>query len=208
MAPRARGISEPLNPALLATMRAQLAEGERLAWAAAPEPAGFELEVQGSEKLDAVVILGGGYATLGAAVMALRTGQWLWMSIPLALLVVGVLAFLVARWIKGRARKAVEGTVYGLSTRRAMIVNTFPRFSLQSFEIGTISDITLAADAGEFADVVLQPAGVVFRAIAEPERARNQLLRVIRDPAGVEQEISVAEAYAMEMQKLIARTRR
>ena len=68
------GITQPLKPALLIALRAQLAEGERLAWAGSPERAAFEPRDEGVGKLDALMILGGGYATIGSLVMVSNHG--------------------------------------------------------------------------------------------------------------------------------------
>src|SRR4051794_35640672 len=125
MSPPSRSTSDALTPQLIAALRAQLAPGERLAWAACPEPAAFEPTTAGAEKWEGVTILGGGYARLGACVAALCTGQWRWLSVPIALLVFGVLGYFVASRIKARARKAVAGTVYALTTRRALIMHTY-----------------------------------------------------------------------------------
>lgn len=205
MATRPRGIAQPLRPALIVALRAQLAQGERLAWAAAPE-ADLLLASppRGVGKWDALAILGGGYAVIGAAVMGVRTGRWSWLAIPLMLLVLGAAAYLLERWLKARKGKRVEGTVYGLTTRRALILETYPALKLTAQPIGAISEVALGEDLGDVADITLQPAGMLFRAVAEPERARNQLVRVIRDPAETEREIAASEEYALQMQKLVS----
>jgi hypothetical protein len=186
-------------------LRAQLAEGERLAWASAPE-ADLLLAPKppGVGKWDALVIVGGGYAVIGTAVMIVRTGHWSWLALPLALLVLGAAVYAIERWLEARKQKRVEGTVYGLTTRRALVLETFPALKFEALPISEISDIALGADLGDVADITLQPAGMMFRAVAEPERARNQLLRVIRDPAETEREIAASEAYALQMQKLVS----
>ncbi|HKU41637.1 MAG TPA: hypothetical protein VJR89_25945, partial [Polyangiales bacterium] len=180
--------SDPLTPALLDTLRAQLAAGERLAWAASPEPAAFEGRRE--KTWDAAVILGGGYATIGACVMALRTEHWWWLSVPLALFA----AYGVVRWIKARTRRRRAGTAYAVTTRRALIVHTYPALAVHAVPIQTLADVTLRDPRKAFADLGLRTAAgadaLVFRGILEPERARNQLLRVIRDPQAAEQEIA------------------
>ena len=121
----------------------------------------------------------------------------------------GVLGFLVKRWIEQRARRSVEGTVYGLTTRRALIVNTYPALVVEALPIDAISDLTVSDVRGDVGDLCLRtaqrPTPLVFRGLAEPERARTQLLRVIRDPLAAEQEVAAAEAYAMQMQRLMVR---
>lgn len=212
MAGRPRLFSEPVKPALLAALRAQLAEGERLAWAESPEPAAFEPEdkPRGVGKWEALVILGGGYATLSAALMAVRSGRWLWLSIPLALVVLGVAGFFGQRALKARARRAIEGRVYGLTTRRALILDTYPKLAVQALSLDAISDVKILAHHGAFADIGFEQAQgtaqLMFRAIEEPERVRRQLLHVIRDPQGSEQQILAAEAYAQQMQQLMQRS--
>lgn len=203
--------ADPLTPALLAALRAQLASDERLAWAASPEPAAFARKSRGVGKRDAVAILGGGYATIAAVVMALRTGHWLWLSVPLSLVACGVAWFLTARWIQVRARKSRAGTAYALTTRRALILETHPSRAVQALPLEEITDVRLQNERGAFADLWLcttttsSSAGLVLRGIAEPERARTQLLRVIRDPQATEQEIAAAEAYSMAMSRLMPR---
>ena len=171
----------------------------------------FEPTERRKAKWDAVVILGGGYVTLGACVMALRSGTWLWLSIPIGLLSIGALWYLVASRIKARARRALAGTVYALTTQRALVVRTYPALTVQALPIETIEDISVINKhpRADLADLGLVAAadsqGFVFRGIAEPESARMQLLRVIRDPGSTERELAASEAYAMAMRQLMVR---
>lgn len=207
MASRSRTISDPVKPVLLAALRAQLAEGEHLAWAAAPEP---EREGPVSRKLDAVVIVGGGYAVIGACVMALRTGQWLWLSIPIGLFTIGLGIYALARAFKTRARKAVEGTIYGFSTRRALIVRTFPALSVRALPIETITDVTILEASDDVGDLGLHTTSAAeplrFQRVSDLESARTQLMRVIRNPKEIEQQITAAETYALQMRQLMVRS--
>jgi hypothetical protein len=209
MSTRSRSISDPLTPALLDALRAQLIPDERLAWAASPEPLAFKRPTRGMGKLDAVAILGGGYVAVGSSVAAVGTGQWLWLSVPIALLVLGVLGYFVARWIRVRAQNSLAGTVYGLTTRRALIVQTYPALAVRALPIDAITDVIPIDARGNFADLCLRTssgsADLVFRGLAEPERARAQLMRVIRDPQATDQEIAASEAYAMAMHRLVVR---
>ena len=211
MPPRTR-IGDPLAPSLLDALRAQLAEGERIAWAASSEPAAFLSEKRGIGKWETVAILGGGYALLGAGVVAFRTGQWLWMCVPLALLVIGVASYLVASRIKARARKTREGTVYGVTTRRVLIVQTYPDVSVQALPLGAVTDVTLSDERGDFADLCVHtaetPTAFVFRALIEAERARTQILKVVRDPQGTDEQIAAAESYALMMRQMMRPTLR
>lgn len=200
--------ADPLTPELIAALRAQMAPDERLAWAASPEPAAFPRKLRGAGKRDAIAILGGGYATIGAVVMVLKTGHWLWLSVPLSLFACGVVWFLAVRWIQARVRKTRAGTAYALTTRRALILQTYPRRAVQALPLAELTDVTLHDARGAFADLCLSTAsssaGIVFAGVAEPEKARKQLLRVIRDPQGTEREIAEAEAYSMAMSRLMS----
>ncbi|HKP62192.1 MAG TPA: hypothetical protein VJV78_35915 [Polyangiales bacterium] len=206
MPPRPR-IADPLSPALLDALRAQLAEGERIAWAASSEPAAFLSEKRGIGKWETVAILGGGYALLGAGIQAFRTGQWLWMCVPLAFLVFGIASYLVSSRIKARARKTREGTVYGITTRRALIVRTYPAVSVQALPLGAITDVTVRDERGDFADLCVHtaetPAAFVFPALTEAERARTQIMKVVRDPKGTDEQIAAAESYALMMRQMM-----
>lgn len=221
-------LSRPIDPAALATLRAQLAQDERLAWAASPELTeldgdhgdGETRKTRGTFKIEAVAILGGGYVTIGACVLAARSGQWLWLTVPIAVLLLGLLGVFIASRIKARARRAIEGTVYGLTTRRAMIVRTFPALAVETLPIEAIDDIDLMApgtdssstESLDVADLALRAAsgadGLVFRDVFEPVRARNQLLGVVRDPQATEQQIAASEAYAKQMRQLVMRNAR
>ena len=64
-----------MSPALVDAVRAQLAQDERLAWAATPEPRAFARKPRAGGMRDAALILGGGYAAIGSCVAALRTGR-------------------------------------------------------------------------------------------------------------------------------------
>jgi hypothetical protein len=201
--------SAPSMPAPVAALHAQLAEGERLAWVASPEPSVCEPKARRTEKWDSVAILGGGYSTLAAGVMAVRTGHWLWLSIPISFLGIGVLVYLVARWMNVRARRSLEGTVYGVTTRRALIVHTYPALAVQTLPLAAIADITTIDKRGDFADLRLDAtsasAGLLFQGVARAERARHQLMRVVRDPQGTEQELAAWESYASSMRHLAVR---
>jgi hypothetical protein len=194
-----------VSPALHALVRAQLKQGERLAWAMCPEPAAFAPEAR-RKGLTAAVVLGGGYAMLGAIVMAVRSGSWLWWTVPLSLVLLGGLAYFVIQRLEARRRRIVEGTVYVLTTRRALIVKTYPALSVMALSIEAISDITLSDPRHQLADLGLSSASgraaMVFRGVVEPEQARTQLLRVIRDPAGMDREIAASERYLLAMRQL------
>ncbi len=203
MSPR---VSEPLQPALLGALRAQLTPGERLAWAASPEPLAFARADEGADKWERATILGGGYVLLGSCVAAFVTGRWLWLAAPLCLIVLGVTGYFVARHLEVRAQRSLAGTVYGLTTRRALIVHTYPALKVQALPIEAITDVVSRDARDPFGDLCFStaaaPAGFVFPGLAQPERAREQLLRVIRDPRAAEEEIAASEAYSMAMHQL------
>ena len=207
MASRPRSSSDPLSPQLLAALRSQLAQGERLAWAARHEPAAFKPKKRAKRKWDAAVILGGGYLTLGAVVMAVRSEQWLWLSVPIALLLLGGGAFFVVTRTRARAQKVLDGVVYAVTTQRALIMHSYPELNLQARSLTEITDVAVSNKdvRGDFADLELGQPALVFRGVPEPERARAQLLRVIRDPQTTDQEIAAAEAYAATMRQFMAR---
>jgi hypothetical protein len=195
-----------VSPELLPVVRAQLKEGERLAWGMSPEPAAFVPKARRKGAWDAVAILGGGYAAIGSSVMAFRSGQGLWMLLPLSLVLLGVSVYLTTERLKARDRRRLEGTVYALTTRRALIVQTYPRVSVQALPIAEITDVTLADARQQFADLTLTTnaasTGLVFRGIFAPESARSQLLAVIRDPGLAEQQIAASERYMMAMRQI------
>ena len=207
--------SDPLTPQLLAAVRAQLAAGDRLAWAACPEPAAFEppaqVRARARRRWDALGIVGGGYLTLGAAVMALRSGRWSWLFVPITALLIGVLVYFMAKRNRDRAQRAVTGTVYALTTQRALIVRTYPVLEVQALAMDAIADVKVINKhpRADLADLGLAAAetsqALVFRGIPEPERARSQLLRVIRDPRSTDQELAATEAYAAAMRQLMVR---
>jgi hypothetical protein len=206
MPPPSRSTSDPLTPQLLDALRAQLAAGERLAWAVCPEPSAFERTTRGADRWEAAAIVGGGYAILAAAVIAL-TGHWRWLSVPISLVLIGLLTLSVTGWLKQRARKSVAGTVYGLTTRRALIMQTYPALALQVMPIDAIGDITLVGKRADFGDLRLgHSPGLVFRGVLEPERARSLLMRVVSDPPATEQELAAAEAYSIAMHQLRVRS--
>lgn len=197
-----------VSPELLGAVRGQLTQGERLAWAMCPEPAAFEPKKR-RRGWDAAVILGGGYATIGAIVMTVRSGHWLWLTLPLPLLLLGGLAYGVARWRRARKRLTVEGTVYVCTTRRALIVNTYPAVSVQALPIASIADIALSNQRRGLGDLSLGSAegaaNMVFRGVFDPELSRTQLLRVIRDPEGTDRQIAASEQYRIAMSRLVNR---
>jgi hypothetical protein len=195
-----------LSPELLQVVRTQLKEGERIAWGMSPEPAAFVPKARRKGFWDAVAILGGGYASIGSGVMAFRSGQWLWMLLPLSLVVLGVFVYLAVERQKARDRRRLEGTAYALTTQRALIVQTFPKLTVQALPIASITDVTVANTHQAFADLTLATSaasmGLVFRGIFEPESARTQLLAVIRDPGAAEQQIAASERYMMAMRQM------
>jgi hypothetical protein len=203
--PRSRKISAPVNAAPLQVLRAQLAEGEYLAWAGSPEPGPLAHGRRGGGKLEAIALVGGGYVILAACVAAVYMQQWLWVCAPLALL---VFAYYAARTLRERARKTIEGTVYGFTTQRALILQTYPAPTLQELPIAAIQDVTISDGRDDPADLKLQTAdasaSLVWRRISEPQRARAQLLRLLGDPVGTGQEIAAGEAYALQMRQAMA----
>lgn len=200
-----------VSPELLPIVRAQLQEGEGVAWAMSPEPAAFVPEKRRKGVWDAVAILGGGYAAIGSAVATFRSGQWLWMLLPFSLLLLGVFTYFAAERIKARERKRVEGTVYALTTRRALTIRTFPTLSVQALPIEAITDIAVDNVRQVFGDVTLTTSaastGLVFRGVFEPEAARTHMLKVLRDPGAAEQQIAASERYMMAMRQFAGRAR-
>jgi hypothetical protein len=191
-------------------LRARLPEGERLAWAISPEPAAFEPEKPGIGRWETLGILGGGYATLAAVVAVVRTGQWLWVVAPIAVFALVGIGYAISRRIQERALRVVLGTVYSLTTRRALVVRTYPEFALlQELPIERIADISIVNKRGELADLNVvttdAAAALCFRGVVDPDRARSQLLRIIRDPKATEQEMAAAAAYMQQMRQLVTR---
>ena len=199
-----------VSPALLPIVRAQLAEDERLAWGMSAEPAAFAPKKRPRGLWDAIAILGGGYAVIGSGVMTFRHGQPLWMLLPLSLVVLGVLAYFVVERLKTRERKRIAGTVYVLTTQRALLIRTFPSLSVQALPIASIVDIALDNPRKAFADLTLStgatpPVSMVFGGVFEAERARTQMLAVIRDPSAAEQHLAASERYLMTMRQFARR---
>jgi hypothetical protein len=198
-----------VHPELLSLVRAQLQEGERLAWAMSPEPiAALEPSERGKSKSkwEGITILGGGYATLGAGAMALRSGSFRWLLVPLALFVIGGVALALTFWRKLRKRRTLEATVYVVTTRRALVVQAYPDLSVQAHPLDTFSDVTLVNEDGDFASLAFVSKsgapGIVFIGIPEPQRARKQILRVLQDPGATDREIAASEAYLTAMRQL------
>lgn len=198
--------SDPLTPQLLHQLRAQLAPAERLAWAACPEPRAFEPSTRSQLKGDALAIVGGGYALIGAGVLIYRTGHWSWLAIPISLLAFGLLTHLARRRIEARQQRALAGTVYALSTRRALIVRTYPELKIEAIAIEAIQEILVVNrhDRGAFADLQLT-AAFTFQGVPEPDGARKALMQVIRDPGATDEQLAAAEAYAKAMRQLTMR---
>jgi hypothetical protein len=195
----------PVSPELLPIVRAQLKEGEGVGWAMSAEPAAFALGKRRKGIWDAVCILGGGYAAVGSAVATFRSGQPLWMLLPLTLVALGVLAYFAVERIKARERKRVEGTVYALTTRRALLIRTFPKLTVQALPIEVITDVALDNVREAFGDLTLitsaASTGLVFQGVFEPEQARKDMQKVLRDPSGAEQQIAASERYMMAMRQ-------
>jgi hypothetical protein len=200
-----------VSPQLLPILRAQLKEGEGVAWGMSGDPAAFEPEERRKGLWDAVAILGGGYAAVGSAVATFRSGQWWWMLLPLSLVVLGVLAYFLVERIKAREEERVVGTIYALSTRRALIVRTVPTLTVQALPIEAITDITVDKQRKGFGDLTIitsvASTGLVFRGAPEPEEARTHMLKMLRDPGAAEQQIAASERYMLQMQLLARRAR-
>jgi hypothetical protein len=191
-------------PNLLPIVRAQLAEEERLAWAETPEPVAFEPVARRKSKWDALAILGGGYATVGSIWMALRNAQWFWLIVPIVLVALGVLVYLASERRKANQLRSIEGTVYVLSTRRVLVLQTFPAFSLQQeLAVASITDVSVGGTRAGFSDIKLtSDKGVlVFRGLSDAERAHKQIARIVKDPATAEQEIAASERYMQAMRQ-------
>jgi len=202
----------PVSPELLPIVRAQLKEGEGVGWAMSAEPAAFALGKKPRTGVwDAVAILGGGYAAVGSTVATFRSGQPLWMLLPLTLVVLGVLTYFAVERIKARERKRVECTVYALTTRRALLIHTFPKLTVQALPIEAITDVVLDNVREVFGDLTLTTSaastGLVFRGVFEPEQARKDMQKLLRDPSGAEQQIAASERYMMAMRQFGQGTR-
>ena len=78
MATRSR-IPEPVKPALLAAVRAQLAQGEHLVWAESPGPEPIDPEQPGLGKLESVGIVG--LSIAGGLVLVTGFGVLLWARV-------------------------------------------------------------------------------------------------------------------------------
>lgn len=194
-----------VSPKLLPILRAQLQEGEGVAWGMSGEPAAFVPEKRRKGIWDAVAILGGGYAAIGSAAATFRTGQWLWMLLPLSLILIGVFVYFAVERVKARERKRIEGTIYALTTRRALLIRTFPKLTVQSLPIESIEDVELSNVREAFADLTLKTSsastGLLFRGVFEPESARTHMLKVLHNPSAAEQQISASERYMAAMRQ-------
>jgi hypothetical protein len=198
-----------VSPELLAVVRAQRKEDERIAWAMCPDPEAFapsEKSSKRAKRWDATAILGGGYAGLAAGAMTIRSGDFRWLLIPLALFLLVMGAYAVVWWRRARERRTIEGTVYVLTTRRAMILQTYPAVRFREISIDSIADVALTNQQYELADLefTAKTSGaplMVFRGVSEPERARKQIMKVLGDPGAADREIANSEAYLQAMHK-------
>jgi hypothetical protein len=198
-----------VSPELLAVVRAQRKQDERIAWAMCPDPEAFapsEKSLKRSKRWDAVAILGGGYAALAAGAMTIRSGDFRWLLIPLALFLLIMSAYAVVWWRRARDQRAIEGTVYVLTTRRAMTVHAYPKVNVQEIPIEPIADVVITPMPYELADLTFtaKESGaplMVFRGVSEADRARKQIMKVLGDPHAADREIANSEAYLQAMHK-------
>ena len=193
-------------PELLTELRTHLAEGERVAWAQSPIPEAFEKPPRRKSIWDAIVILGGGYATLGSIYMALRNGAWYWLALPISLILIGVAAYFGMQALERRKRYKLIGTAYAVTTKRALILRVFPNDELESLELSAIADVVLTNESEYFADIKLvgkaEGRGLVFAGIDEAKRALMHIQRVLRDPVAADAELAHSEAYFKAMRGL------
>lgn len=198
-----------VSPELLSVVRAQRKEDERIAWAMCPDPEVFapsEKTQKRAKRWDATAILGGGYAALGAGAMTIRSGDFRWLLIPVAVLLVVVVAYGVAWWRRARRQRAIEGIVYVVTTRRALTLHTYPAVQVQDAPLDTIADISVSNPLYELGDLVFTDkasgaASMVFRGVYEPERAQKQIMKVLGDPGRADRELANSEAYLQAMHK-------
>lgn len=195
-----------LPPELLAILRKRLAEDERLAWAQGPVPEAFEKPPRRKSIWDAVVILGGGYATLGSIYVALRSGVWYWLAVPISLILIGVAVFFGLQAIERRKRYRLIGTAYAVTTKRALILRVYPEDELEQLEIDAIAELALTNDREYVADLNVvgktEGRGLLFAGIEEAKRARTQIQRVLNDPKAADEELAHSEAYFKAMRSL------
>jgi hypothetical protein len=199
-----------VSPELLAIVRAQRKEDERIAWAMCPDPEAFaasEKSLKRAKRRDATAILAAGYTSLGAGAMALRSADPRWLLIPVAILLIVVAAYGVSGWRRARERRALKGTVYVLTTRRALTLHTYPALRVQEVPLDTIADVAVTSQQQDLGDVSFTAKSsaaaplLVFRGVFEPERARKQMLKVLGDPGAADREIANSEAYLQAMHK-------
>ncbi|HET8938402.1 MAG TPA: hypothetical protein VFN67_33390 [Polyangiales bacterium] len=193
-------------PELLTELRTRLAEGERVAWAQSPIPEAFEKPPRRKGIWDAVVILGGGYATLGSIYMALRSSVWYWLALPISLILIGVAGYFGMQALERRKRYRLIGTAYAVTTKRALILRVFPNDELESLDLETIADVALTNEREYFADLKLvgkaEDRGLVFEGVDEAKRALMHIQRVLRDPKAADAELAHSEAYFKAMRSL------
>ena len=138
--------------------------------------------------------------------MALRSADFRWLLIPVAMLLVVVAAYGVSWWRRARERRTLEGTVYVLTTRRALTLHTYPALRVQEVPLDTIADVAVTSRQQDLGDVSFSAKSsaaplLVFRGVFEPERARKQMLKVLGDPGAADREIANSEAYLQAMHK-------
>lgn len=193
-------------PELLTELRTHLAEGERVAWAQSPIPEAFAKPPRRKSRWDAVVILGGGYATLASVYMALRNGAWYWLGLPISLILLGVAVYFGMQALERRKRYKLIGTAYAVTTRRALILRVYPDDEIESLDLDAIAEVALTNESEYFADVKFvgkaEGRGLVFAGIDEAKRALMHIQRVLRDPKAADAELAHSEAYFKAMRGL------
>lgn len=198
-----------VSPDLLAALRTQLAEGERVAWAQCPEPEALLQDPAPRRKgfWDAVVILGGGYATIGSIWMALRSGAWWWLTLPITLILLAVAAYLLVQARERRKLRAVLCTAYAVTPRRALILRTYPERGVESIELDQIAEVALINQGEYFGDLsfVRKSGGpaLVFAGLIESKRAHTHVSQVLRDPKGADEQLAHSEAYLKAMRGMM-----
>jgi hypothetical protein len=191
--------SAQIPPELEVALRAHVPDREQLVWVGRPSIA-HAVERATNPGMHRMTILGGGYSLLIGAVAAYVSGHLAWLAIPAVALTGCGLALYSDHRRRERLTEALAHTVYALTVRHAMIVQSKPALRLCTVPLSEVQPVRHSGSDPAVSDLLFNRAAgtpaAVFSDLEDAPDIQEFVTRLKTAPEVMEQQFALVAQWA------------
>lgn len=179
-------------------LEANLPAGERVVWYGGPVVESA-VEQQSRTGWQRAAILGGGYSVVGGCVALWITGDLRWLALPLIVLAVCAVGLFFDHRRNVRVADVLTHTVYVLTARRAMVVQTQPTVQSRTIALQGVQLHSIRGETPGVQDLIFQAEDgqhLVFSDIADAATVEELVDRLKEAPEVFERQADLLAQWA------------